>query len=128
MTSRIDLIISVAARENIRDILEYTETTWGVEQSDAYDMTLNDAFRRIQAFPDIGMVADETRPNVRQHQLEHHLIIYRREPGAVTILSRRQPAPSPPLDSLLAPSQPDRHRTSASIRPGVVRDRRQRHA
>ena len=49
-------------------------------------MRLNDAFRQIQAFPDIGKVTDESRPNIRQYQVEHHLILYRREPGAVTIL------------------------------------------
>jgi len=59
---------------------------WGNTQADAYVDLIDSAFRRIQTFPEIGMVADETRPNLREYQLEYHLILYRREPNAVTIL------------------------------------------
>ncbi len=86
MTSSIELKFSRRAEANIRNILQYTRATWGNEQEDRYQNTLRDAFRRIQAFPDIGMVADETRPNLREYHLEHHLILYRRAPDAVTIL------------------------------------------
>lgn len=61
--------------------------------------TPRDALCRIQQFAEIGKVADEDRPSLREYQLEHHLILYHREPGAVTILTRDRPEATPPLDS-----------------------------
>jgi plasmid stabilization system protein ParE len=61
--------------------------------------TPRDALPRIQQFAEIGKVANEARPNLREYQLEHLLILYRREPNAVTNLTRDRPEATPPLDS-----------------------------
>lgn len=88
MTSSIELRFSRRAEANIRNILQYTRYTWGKDQEELYQNTLRDAFRRIQAFPDIGKQADESRPNLREYQLEHHLILYRREPRRSQTVNR----------------------------------------
>jgi toxin ParE1/3/4 len=85
MTSRIELTFSLRAEANIRNILQYTLQTWGRGQKDAYQQRLEQAFLTIRDFPDIGYpVAAGSR--IRAYHLEHHTIVYRRDPDAVTIL------------------------------------------
>ena len=86
MTSSIRLRVSPRAERDVETFLQYTLRMWGEERRILYDALLWEAFRRIQAFPDIGREADEARPNIREYHLEHHTILYRRESGAVTIL------------------------------------------
>lgn len=86
MTSSIELTFSLRAEANIRDILQYTLQTWGTGQRDAYQKTLENAFQRIRAFPDLGRAAASSDPAIRELRLQHHTIVYRHDAEAVTIL------------------------------------------
>lgn len=86
MTSRIRLVITARARAHIEDVLQYTLKTWGTGQRDAYEDVLYSAFERIHVFPDIGYPAFGKPSSIREYHIEHHIIYYRRETDAVTIL------------------------------------------
>ncbi|MDQ3653690.1 MAG: type II toxin-antitoxin system RelE/ParE family toxin [Chloroflexota bacterium] len=86
MTSNIELRVSPEAERNIDDILQYTLKTWGNGQAMTYYTLLWNAFRRVQAFPEIGRRATENRPEVRELVLEYHTIVYRYRDNTVTIL------------------------------------------
>lgn len=85
MTSRIDLRFSLRAEAKIRDIMQYTLVTWGTGQKDAYQRRLEQAFLSIRDFPDNGYPVT-ANSRVRAYHLEHHTIVHRHDPDAVTIL------------------------------------------
>ena len=86
MTSSIDVIVMPRARSQIADILQYTLKQWGTGQRDSYEQILYAAFERLGAFPDLGHRADGKPSNIRVYHLEHHNIVYRREPERIVIL------------------------------------------
>lgn len=86
MTSNIEVLLLPQAREDVRDILQYTFDTWGSGQRDAYRHVLERAYERLRAFPDIGHPAAGRPSNIREYHLEHHIIYYRREPDRIVIL------------------------------------------
>jgi toxin ParE1/3/4 len=86
MTSSIEVIILPRARQDIRNILQYTFDTWGTGQREAYLDILERAFERLRVYPDIGHPAYGKPAGVREYQLEHHIIFYRRDPDRVVIL------------------------------------------
>ena len=77
------------ADRDARQILAYTEKTWGTGQRDAYQKILEPAYRRIGDFPDIGKPVEDGPPRLRELVLRHHTIVYRRDPNRVTILRIR---------------------------------------
>jgi plasmid stabilization system protein ParE len=66
MTLPIDLIVTPRAQRDRRQILQYTLTTWGSGQRDAYDHILENGFDLIRRFPDIGHPAAGRPSNVRE--------------------------------------------------------------
>ena len=86
MRSSTDLIVSPEAEDDLRDIYGYTRETWDERQADAYGALVDHAFRRIQTFPQIGRVAADDNPSVREYAVQNHLILYRYDHGTVTIL------------------------------------------
>ena len=85
MTSPISVQVTPRAQGERQAILQYTVKTWGTGQGDIYDQILDDAFRLIQRFPDIGHPAYGRPSNIREYHLEHHVNQYRREPERVVI-------------------------------------------
>jgi len=67
--------LSQQAKEDFRDILSYTLTTWGESQMEKYRASINDALHVILSNPSAG------RPSVKQTlkvlAVEHHRIFYR---------------------------------------------------
>lgn len=88
MRSSIRLIITSEAELDVEEIAQYTLEHWGDERVDAYRARLMRSFRQLQTFPEIGRVADNDDPTIREFALEHHTILYRHDPDAnlVTIL------------------------------------------
>lgn len=86
MMSGIDLVFSAEAEEDIDSVLAYTFNTWGSAQEGTYRGVLWNAFQRIQAFPEIGRRVSGDREDLREHTLEHHIILYRYANDTVTIL------------------------------------------
>lgn len=85
MTSSIRLVITPGAERDVENIAQYTLERWGSRQVATYRSVLYAAFRRIQTFPEPGRVVSPDDPDLRELVLDHHTIIYRRDPDAVTI-------------------------------------------
>jgi plasmid stabilization system protein ParE len=90
MTSSIEVIILPRARQDIRNILQYTFDTWGSAQRDAYRDILERAFERLRVYPDLGHPAYGKPVGVRTLHLAHHNIHYRRELNRVVSPRRGQ--------------------------------------
>lgn len=89
MTSSIEVVVSPRALRQFERILDYTERQWGSGQRTVYRKLLENAFRRISDFPEIGRPVADGPPGLRELVLRHHTIVYRRDPEHVTILRIR---------------------------------------
>ncbi|HAG81196.1 MAG TPA: plasmid stabilization protein ParE [Cyanobacteria bacterium UBA12227] len=68
------------ARSDLKNILKYTQKTWGSEQRERYKKLLNDAFTKIAANPARGFPREELRPGYYSYHVGshgRHYIFYR---------------------------------------------------
>lgn len=79
------LVKSGAAGRDLDDIFDYTLTTWGIEQAEAYVASFDDAFARLRDHPEIGMTL-EFAPRFRRLRHRHHLILYELLPGRLRVV------------------------------------------
>ena len=71
------LLISPAARQDLEDIWQYTQSVWNIDQADFYIRLLNDGFQRLVDLPSLGQDCSDIRDGYRKYQVERHLIFYR---------------------------------------------------
>jgi toxin ParE1/3/4 len=76
--------LSRQAKEDIRDILAYTPTTWGESQLAKYRAAINDALNVILKNPSAGRAS--VKPNLRVLPVEHHRIFYHTIDGTIYIV------------------------------------------
>lgn len=69
------LELSQQAKEDLRDILSYTLTTWGESQLAKYRVSINDALQVILYNPAAGRPS--VKPTLKVFAVEHHRIFYR---------------------------------------------------
>lgn len=67
--------LSQQAKEDFRDILCYTLTTWGELQLAKYRASINDALQVILHNPSVGR--SSVKPTLKVLTVEHHRIFYR---------------------------------------------------
>ena len=67
--------LSQQAKEDFRDILSYTLTTWGESQLAKYRASINDALNVILHNPSAGRPS--VKPTLKVLSVEHHRIFYR---------------------------------------------------
>ena len=67
--------LSLQAKEDFRDILSYTLTTWGESQLAKYRASINDALHVILHNPSAGRPS--VKPALKVLAVEHHRIFYR---------------------------------------------------
>jgi toxin ParE1/3/4 len=67
--------LSQQAKEDFRDILSYTLTTWGESQLAKYRASINDALHVILRNPSVGHPS--VKPTLKVLAVEHHRIFYR---------------------------------------------------
>ena len=67
--------LSQQAKEDFRDILSYTLTTWGESQLAKYRASINDALHVILHNPSAGRPS--VKPTLKVLAVEHHRIFYR---------------------------------------------------
>ena len=70
------LELSQQAKEDFRDILSYTLSTWGESQLAKYRASINDALHAILRNPSAGRPS--VKPNLKVLAVEHHRIFYRK--------------------------------------------------
>jgi toxin ParE1/3/4 len=83
MKSSIRIIIQPSAEVDIREIMRYTEATWGRGQRNAYFSELRRAARQLLVFPEMGREVDD---GIRELVLRHHIVLYRYDDDIVTVL------------------------------------------
>lgn len=88
MRSSTDLIIQLEAQADLSDIYQYTQRAWNEQQADGYEALIHRAFQRIRLFPEIGRVATDDDPVIREYAVQQHVILYRHDAiaDAVVIL------------------------------------------
>jgi plasmid stabilization system protein ParE len=77
MRSSRKLEFTAEAEADFRSLLEYTSSTWGVEQRDLYADRIMNTIRELLSHPQLGSVRDDVSPGLRNRHVGQHLIFYR---------------------------------------------------
>ena len=77
--------LSTSARADLRALLQYSVSTWGERQLDAYAEAIHAAIDELASFPALGRARDDIFPGCRSYPAEQHIIYYHRSGNAVTI-------------------------------------------
>lgn len=77
---------SVLAREDVRDIAEYTIRTWGIAQADRYLSSLEDFCQALAEGRAIGRESDDIAPDSLRIACMKHVVFYRLRPYGVRVL------------------------------------------
>lgn len=85
MAKRLRLILSDEARDAIKQILLYTETTWGPRQATAYERLIDDGLEHLTLFPKIGHRREDLPPGYRRYFVGQHAIYYLVEGDTVSV-------------------------------------------
>lgn len=80
------LSFTLDARRDIRGILRYTRTTWGVRQRDIYSRQLRAAFDQLTQFPELGERQEFLPTDIRARRIGQHVIYYQVEPEVITVV------------------------------------------
>jgi len=73
------LVINIRpqAKDDIKEIWQYTFKNWGEKQADSYTSELGQSIDDIISNPKIGVPIDYIRKGYRLLHIKHHLVIYR---------------------------------------------------
>jgi toxin ParE1/3/4 len=74
------------ARQDLRAIGRYTQSTWGSEQRDRYLSRLDAAFYLLAEEPKRGRACDDIRLGYRKYHVGRHLIFYRQSSTGLEII------------------------------------------
>jgi toxin ParE1/3/4 len=77
--------ISGRARTHLYDIYEYTASTFGEYQAQAYHSGLERTFGLIADFPGIGQLAEELAKGHKRFRFQAHFIFYTEEADHILI-------------------------------------------
>lgn len=86
MTSNLKLDYTAEARKDLRAILRYTRKVWGDRQRDIYARRLTGAIEELTRYPYMGEERDDIPAEMRAKPVEQHVIFYRVDDQAVTII------------------------------------------
>jgi len=86
MPSSLKSRLTGEAREDIRDILQYTFQHWGNTQKTKYQDQLFSTIKLLAQNPGIGSPINEISPGARSYPSGSHLIIYRIAPKELLVL------------------------------------------
>ncbi len=90
------LYLTPAALRDMENIWLFTAERWGLAQAERYTDCLSDCFELLAQSPLSGRSCSHIRPGYRRQSVESHVVYYRAEPDAVTIvrvLHERMDAP-----------------------------------
>jgi plasmid stabilization system protein ParE len=77
MRSSRKLEFTAEAEADFRSLLEYTSSTWGVDQRDFYADRIMSAIRELLSHPQRGSVRDDDSPGLRNRHVGQHVVFYR---------------------------------------------------
>lgn len=70
------IVLSAEARADMKEILRYTQETWGRDQRMRYSRVIHDALINIGRHPDIGIARPEIDLGTRSMKVSRHTILY----------------------------------------------------
>lgn len=68
--------LSRTAENHLADIVDYTDSTFGAHQTDAYIAGLESSFDLLVRFPTMGVAAFEIKDGWRRYRYQSHYIFY----------------------------------------------------
>lgn len=74
------------AKQDLRLIGRYTQTTWGREQRNIYLTKIDASFHLLVIQPQLGQSCDELRLGYRKYPVGRHLIFYRQSSTGLEII------------------------------------------
>ena len=74
------------AKQDLRSIGRYTQTTWGREQRNTYLAKIDAAFLLLADEPQLGKSCDDLRTGYRKYPVGRHLIFYRQSADGLEII------------------------------------------
>ena len=74
------------AKQDLRSIGRYTQTTWGREQRNTYLAKIDAAFQLLAMEPQLGKSCDDLRVGYRKYPVGRHLIFYRQSADSLEII------------------------------------------
>ena len=77
-----EIRLTRTASRNLEDIYFYTLREFGAVQAERYRQRLDEAFRRLALFPQMGV---RSTGRTRRFEVESHLVFYRIEQSALVI-------------------------------------------
>jgi toxin ParE1/3/4 len=80
------LVVSDAARADLRAIKSYTKKEWGASRGGQYITAINDRFKSLRKRPEIAPIRKDIPGNLRGVAIGRHLIFYRYEDEVVLIV------------------------------------------
>ncbi len=80
------VILTLQAKEDLQDILQYTEQTWGASQRRRYASLLAKAIKSLYITPLLGHKSVVLGRNYRILHMGKHLAVYKVEEDVVTIV------------------------------------------
>ena len=81
-----EVAFSKLAEADLQAIDEYTESTWGVRQADAYLDKIQSCCNRLARNPGMGRTWKRSDPELRRIEHGSHVIFYRRTLRGIVIL------------------------------------------
>jgi toxin ParE1/3/4 len=75
--SRLKIVLSREADQDLKDILQYTLATWGAAQMDVYAAAIDKGLKLLVDNPRLGRARNDLFPGCRSFQVEQHTIFYR---------------------------------------------------
>jgi len=79
------LVLSPNARQDLSDVLVYTEQQWGKSQRAVYKAAFTHGLGELRRYPDLGRPRDDLRPGLRSYLIRQHVVYYRVEPDAIRV-------------------------------------------
>ena len=74
------------AKQDLRSIGRYTQTTWGREQRNIYLAKIDAAFQLLTMEPQLCKSCDDLRAGYRKYPVGKHLIFYRQSANSLEII------------------------------------------
>ncbi len=81
-----ELILLPAADADLIEIYDYTADTWGMAQADQYLGMLHDRISGVLTGATPSRPADEVRPGLRRSLAGRHVVFWREDAAAVTVV------------------------------------------
>jgi toxin ParE1/3/4 len=80
------VVISHAARNDLRSIARFTEREWGRDRAKRYLQAIQEKFTMFLRNPDLGVVRDDLQQHCRRMLSGSHIIFYQHDNQVVLVL------------------------------------------